>query len=106
MLVSTLTFKSSNAFDRLVIHSCMLSPPPRHIDLSYSAPSNSSAAQTVRSLSTDSPSRSVIESLEVAGLDEAPVLVTTADHALLDDAMLDEFFAGCAQNPADLSLAN
>jgi len=56
-------------------------------------------------LSTDSPSRSVLESLEVAGLDEAPVLVTTADHALLDDAMLDEFFAGCAQNPADLSLA-
>ena len=56
-------------------------------------------------LSTDSPSRSVLESLEVARLDEAPVLVTTADHALLDDAMLDEFFAGCAQNPADLSLA-
>ena len=53
--------------------------------------------------STDSPSRSVLESLDAAGIDEAPVLVTTADHALLDDAMLDAFFAGCAQE-ADLCL--
>lgn len=53
--------------------------------------------------STDSPSRSVLESLDAAGLDEAPVLVTTADHALLDDAMLDAFFAGCAED-ADLCL--
>lgn len=53
--------------------------------------------------STDSPSRSVLESLEAAGLDAAPVLVTTADHALLDDAMLDAFFAGCSED-ADLCL--
>ena len=53
--------------------------------------------------STDSPSRSVLESLEAAGLDAAPVLVTTADHALLDDAMLDAFFAGGSED-ADLCL--
>lgn len=51
--------------------------------------------------STDSPSRSVLESLEAAGLDDGPVLVTTADHALLDDPMLDAFFAGC---PTDADL--
>ena len=51
--------------------------------------------------STDSPSRSVLESLVVAGLDEGPILVTTADHALLDDAMLDAFLADC---PADTDL--
>ena len=51
--------------------------------------------------STDSPSRSVLESLAAAGLDDGPVLVTTADHALLDDPMLDAFFAGC---PADADL--
>lgn len=53
--------------------------------------------------STDSPSRSVLESLDAAGLDAAPVLVTTADHALLDDAMLDVFLGGCSGD-ADLSL--
>jgi len=54
--------------------------------------------------STDSPSRSVLESLDAAKLDVGPVLVTTADHALLDDAMLDAFFAGCPAD-ADLGLA-
>ena len=53
--------------------------------------------------STDSPSRSVLESLDAAGLEHAPVLVTTADHALLDDAMLDAFFAGC-EDGTDLCL--
>eukprot|EP00959_Pyramimonas_sp_CCMP1952_P426326 8929394-Pyramimonas_sp.AAC.1 len=57
MLVSSLTFlRSSNAFDRLVMYSCMLSPGDLHTDLSYSAPSNSSAARTGLSFSTDSPS--------------------------------------------------
>jgi GTP:adenosylcobinamide-phosphate guanylyltransferase len=59
--------------------------------------------QTLRS--TDSPSQSVLESLDVSALDDGPVLVTTADHALLDDAMLDAFFRGCAAHPADLHLA-
>jgi len=54
--------------------------------------------------STPSPSRSVAESLEAAGLESAPVLVTTADHALLDDAMLDAFFAA-TPDEADLALA-
>ena len=61
------------------------------------------AVEVVRS--TESPSRSVLESLEQAGLDEAPVLVTTADHALLDDAMLDAFLGASARVDADLTFA-
>lgn len=55
--------------------------------------------------STESPSKSVLESLDHAGLDRAPVLVTTADHALLDDAMLDTFLAASGRVDADLTLA-
>lgn len=55
--------------------------------------------------STDSPSRSVAESLAHAGLSEAPVLVTTADHALLDHDMLDEFFVASLATNADLTFA-
>ena len=52
--------------------------------------------------SSPSPSQSVLESLDQAGLDRGPVLVTTADHALLDDAMLDAFFRASATQGADL----
>ena len=52
--------------------------------------------------STTSPSRSVLESLDAAGLDDGPVLVTTADHALLDDRMLDAFFTASFAGDADL----
>ncbi len=52
--------------------------------------------------STPSPSRSVLESLDAAGLDDGPVLVTTADHALLDDQMLDAFFTPSFAGDADL----
>ena len=56
--------------------------------------------------SAESPSRSVLESLDAAGLEKAPVLVTTADHALLDDEMLDAFFSAANERPqADLCLA-
>ena len=55
--------------------------------------------------STPSPSQSVLESLDAADLDAGPVLVTTADHALLDDAMLDAFFARAGGTDADLQLA-
>lgn len=56
--------------------------------------------------SAESPSRSVLESLDAAGLEKAPVLVTTADHALLDDEMLDAFFASARRREgADLCLA-
>jgi GTP:adenosylcobinamide-phosphate guanylyltransferase len=48
----------------------------------------------------DSPSRSVADAL--AALDAEPVLVTTADHALLTPAMLDFFLDACAGSPADL----
>jgi hypothetical protein len=41
----------------------------------------------------------------VAGLDRRPVLVTTADHALLDDRMLDRFFTLAATSAPDLQLA-
>ena len=55
--------------------------------------------------STDSPSRSVLASLDRLDLDTGPILVTTADHALLDDAMLQSFFAASNSSSADLSLA-
>lgn len=54
--------------------------------------------------STDSPSRSVLESLDLSGLSEAPVLVTTADHALLDHAILDAFLGASARSDADLTV--
>lgn len=53
--------------------------------------------------STDSPSRSVLESLAWADLMSGPVLVTTADHALLDENMLDVFFRESARLDADLT---
>lgn len=55
--------------------------------------------------STDSPSRSVLESLEWSDLKAGPVLVTTADHALLDDDMLDAFLGDSEKTDADLTLA-
>jgi len=53
--------------------------------------------------STDSPSRSVLESLVWADLEQGPVLVTTADHALLDEEMLGMFFGESARLDADLT---
>ncbi len=55
--------------------------------------------------STDSPSRSALVSLDHFDLSAGPVLVTTADHALLDDAMLSRFFEVSASSSADLCLA-
>jgi len=55
--------------------------------------------------STESPSLSALESLDHAGLDKGPILVTTADHALLDDEMLNAFFAASSRTDADLSFA-
>jgi len=55
--------------------------------------------------STASPSRSVLESLDHLDLRSGPILVTTADHALLDDTMLGRFFAESEKSPADLCLA-
>jgi len=69
----------------------------------YSALRESGRVEVLRS--TDSPSASVLESLEWAGLETGPVLVTTADHALLDDAMLDAFFRDSDRTNADLTLA-
>lgn len=54
--------------------------------------------------STDSPSRSVLESLGWADLESGPVLVTTADHALLDDDMLDAFFGKSERLDVDLTV--
>jgi len=54
--------------------------------------------------STDSPSESVLESLEWAGLERGPTLVTTADHALLDDPILDAFIDGSERLEADLTV--
>ena len=54
--------------------------------------------------STESPSRSVLESLDWADLESGPVLVTTADHALLDDDMLDAFLGASEQVECDLTV--
>ncbi len=54
--------------------------------------------------STESPSRSVLESLDWADLESGPVLVTTADHALLDDDMLDAFLGASEQLNVDLTV--
>jgi GTP:adenosylcobinamide-phosphate guanylyltransferase len=55
--------------------------------------------------STDSPSRSVLACLDLLDLAAGPILVTTADHALLDDAMLQSFFEASLASSADLCLA-
>lgn len=52
--------------------------------------------------STTSPSRSVLESLDRLDLASGPILVTTADHALLDDAILTSFFDASEKTRADL----
>lgn len=54
--------------------------------------------------STESPSHSVLESLDWADLESGPALVTTADHALLDDGMLDAFFQASEQLNVDLTV--
>jgi 2-C-methyl-D-erythritol 4-phosphate cytidylyltransferase len=55
--------------------------------------------------STDSPSRSVLASLDHFDLATGPILVTTADHALLDAPMLETFFGASEKSRADLCLA-
>lgn len=52
--------------------------------------------------SADSPSRSVLAALDSLG--DYPVLITTADHALLDGPMLEEFLAGAEGSGADLAV--
>jgi 2-C-methyl-D-erythritol 4-phosphate cytidylyltransferase len=53
--------------------------------------------------STDSPSQSVLESLARLDLAQGPILVTTADHALLDETMLARLFSESARRGADLT---
>lgn len=52
--------------------------------------------------SESSPSRSVLAGLE--GLGDRPVLVTTADHALLSREILDDFLGGARASGADLAV--
>ena len=58
------------------------------------------ALQLVRAAPT-SPAQSVLQAI-AAWPPTQPVLVTTADHALLDDRMLDHLFARAAASEADL----
>ena len=53
--------------------------------------------------SAGSPSRSVLAAFDAAP-DGWPWLVTTADHALLDAAILDHFFEGATASGADLAV--
>lgn len=54
--------------------------------------------------SADSPSLSVLEALETIP-SELPLLVTTADHALLDPTMVEYFLEAAEREAADISLA-
>jgi GTP:adenosylcobinamide-phosphate guanylyltransferase len=65
-------------------------------------PRNEGRVEILRSQA--SPSQSVLESLDRGRLADGPILVTTADHALLDDAMLDLFLGASARSEADLTL--
>jgi len=51
----------------------------------------------------ETTARSVATAVELLG-GEAPVLVTTADHALLDKAMIDHFLAACEASGADATI--
>lgn len=53
--------------------------------------------------SKESAAASAVAALESSGL-EHPVLLTTADHVLLDAAMLDHFIAGSMVGAADLTV--
>jgi GTP:adenosylcobinamide-phosphate guanylyltransferase len=54
--------------------------------------------------SESSPSRSVLAVLDALPAGE-PLLVTTADHALLTPAMVEHFLAACSAEPADVFVA-
>lgn len=54
--------------------------------------------------SADSPSRSVLEAL-AEGAPEQPVLVTTADHALLSVEMIEHFLGEAEHRGADVTVA-
>lgn len=54
--------------------------------------------------SAASPSRSTLESLDRAGLPEGAVLVTTADHALLDRTILEAFLGPSLRSEAELTV--
>ena len=55
-----------------------------------------------RHRSLDSVSRSVVSALDGIGLEHGPVLVTTADHALLTPEMVDHCAAAATASDADL----
>ena len=56
--------------------------------------------------SADSPSRSVLQALDSQPLTAAPqpLLLTTADHALLDTGILDAFLEGADTSGADIAV--
>jgi 2-C-methyl-D-erythritol 4-phosphate cytidylyltransferase len=54
--------------------------------------------------SADSPSRSVLEAME-EGAPEQPLLITTADHALLSVEMVEHFLAAAEEHNADVTVA-
>ena len=54
--------------------------------------------------SESSPSRSVLAGIDALAPDE-PILLTTADHALLTREMVEHFLAAAETSPADLCLA-
>ncbi len=74
---------------------------PRALEASRELAEWIEAGEITPHRSLDSPSRSVSDALDRIG-PEAPVLVTTADHALLTPEMLDWFAEEAARSGADL----
>lgn len=87
------------ALERLIVS---IDDPAALADLDELAALRASGRLEVRR-SLDSPSRSVLDALGAAG-DSARVLVTTADHALLEPAWVEHFLAASEARGADLGV--
>jgi GTP:adenosylcobinamide-phosphate guanylyltransferase len=76
------------------------------IRVSIDRPDLVTATDVVVLRAADSPSASVLEALDSRALGTAdrPVLLTTADHALLDEEVLDAFLTGADSSDADVGV--
>ena len=90
------TLQEAPAVDRIQVS---IDDPSALDDVAELAEAVKDGSLAVR-CSLSSPSRSVLDCLEAAG--SRPVLVTTADHALLTPAMIEYFLEGCEKTKADL----
>jgi GTP:adenosylcobinamide-phosphate guanylyltransferase len=76
------------------------------IRISIDRPDLVAAGDAVILRAADSPSESVLEALDTRALTTTarPVLLTTADHPLLDEEILDAFLEGAEASEADVAV--